>query len=190
MKTSTQTTAITPSRTTRTTAIMKDDPDYDLKYDNKDNEDEDDKLSLISFKLSISTCFKLSIMARLPLSLEEVNNLIATLLLRRNRQFIGHHLHPTTTETRMDSCILTLTIQQLLGRRFNTIEQLEIFELGAIIDALTTNQVPRMLRGISIDALQELKGVSLDNDNINLDGGNNTQQNNPDDSNNKGRPAE
>ncbi|KAJ0091421.1 hypothetical protein Patl1_14776 [Pistacia atlantica] len=87
-------------------------------------------------------------MARLLLSREEVNNLIATLLLRRNRQFISHHLHLTTIEKRMDS-------------------------------------MPRMLRDMSIDALRELKGVSLDNDNINLNGGNNTQLNNPDDSNNE-----
>ncbi|KAJ0091427.1 hypothetical protein Patl1_14770 [Pistacia atlantica] len=194
------------------------DLDYDLKDDNEDDKDEDEdedkddkgyyrhidnesgaahierhvhsRLYLLSLKLFISTCFKLSIMARLPLSREEVNNLIATLLLRRNRQFIGHHLHPTTTEIRMDSHMLTLIVKQLLGRRFNAIEQLEIFELGAIVDSLTTNQMSCILKDMSIDALRELKGVSLDNDNINLDGGNNTQQNNPDDSNNEGQPAE
>ncbi|KAJ0031954.1 hypothetical protein Pint_14584 [Pistacia integerrima] len=176
---------ITPSKITQATAILKDnqqnDLDYDLKDRNEDNEDKDDKLFLLSFKLSISTCFKLSIMARLPLSQEEVNNSIMILLLKRNRQFIGHHLHPTTTEIRMDSRMLTLTVQQLLGQRFNTIKHIEIFELGAIIDALTTNQVLRMLRDMSIDAPRELRGVSLDKDNINLDDGNNSQQNNPND---------
>ncbi|KAJ0091423.1 hypothetical protein Patl1_14774 [Pistacia atlantica] len=108
-------------------------------------------------------------MARLPLSQEEVNNSIVILLLKRNRQFIGHHLHPTTTEIRIESRMLTLIVQQLLGRRFNTIKQFEIFE------------VLRMLRDMSIDAPRELRGVSLDKDNINLDDGNNTQQNNPND---------
>ncbi|KAJ0031955.1 hypothetical protein Pint_14585 [Pistacia integerrima] len=51
-------------------------------------------------------------------------------------------------------------------------------------NAVTTNQVPRMLRDMSIAVLRELRGFSLDNDNINLDGGNNTQQNNPDGNNN------
>ncbi|KAJ0031720.1 hypothetical protein Pint_14579 [Pistacia integerrima] len=114
-------------------------------------------------------------MARLPLSREEVNNFMATLSLRRNRQFIDHRLHPRTTEIRIKSRMLTLTVQQLLGRRFNTIEQLEIYELGAIIGALTINQVPRMFRDMFIVVLRELRGFYLENDNINPNDGNNTQ---------------
>ncbi|KAJ0091426.1 hypothetical protein Patl1_14771 [Pistacia atlantica] len=197
------------------------------------------KLSLLSFKLSISACFKLYIMARLPLSQEDVNNFMATLLLRKNRQFIGHLLHPPTAAIRIESLrgfyqrldnesrahmlrdmsiailrelreIDSLSViatsnnyrdknrkpyvdknfSTTIDWRFNTIEQLEIFELRAFIITLITNQMPRMLRDMSIDVLRELRGFFLDNDNINTDGGNNTQQNNLDDINNEGQPVE
>ncbi|KAJ0031952.1 hypothetical protein Pint_14582 [Pistacia integerrima] len=107
-------------------------------------------------------------MARLPLSQEDVNNFMATFLLRRNRQFIGHRLHPTATKIR--NINYSTTIRPALG---------------AFINALTTNQVQRMLRDMSLVVLRKLKGFSLDNENINPDGGNNVQQNNSDGNNNE-----
>ncbi|KAJ0091422.1 hypothetical protein Patl1_14775 [Pistacia atlantica] len=83
--TSTLTAAITPNIITRTATITKDDqqndPDYDPKEDDEDKDKDD----------------------RLPLSQEDVNNFMATFLLGINRQFIGHRLHPTATEIRIES---------------------------------------------------------------------------------------
>ncbi|KAJ0015112.1 hypothetical protein Pint_19664 [Pistacia integerrima] len=70
----------------------------------------------------------------------------------------------------MDSRILTLTLQQLLGRWFQTLANLEIFEFEAIVDALTTNQLLPMLRDVAILVLQELRGLAPD-DGINPGGG-------------------
>ncbi|KAJ0014854.1 hypothetical protein Pint_19665 [Pistacia integerrima] len=45
-------------------------------------------------------------------------------------------------------------------------------QFGAIVGALTTNQLPPMLRDMAILVLRELRGLALDDD-INPGGGNN-----------------
>ncbi|KAJ0031953.1 hypothetical protein Pint_14583 [Pistacia integerrima] len=85
-----------------------------------------------------------------------------TLWIRGNGQFISHCLHPTAAEIRIES--------------------------RAFISTSTTNQVSRMLRDMSIAVLQELRGFSLNNDNINPDGENNAQQNKPNGHNDEERP--
>ncbi|XP_031266321.1 putative uncharacterized protein DDB_G0267716 [Pistacia vera] len=135
--------AITPSRITRTATITKDDqqndPDYDLKNDNDDDEDEDKD-------------------DKLPLSQEDVNNFMATLLLRRNKQFLGHRLHPTAIEIRNINCSTTIRPARL-----------------------DNESSVAHLRDMSIAVLRELRGFSLDNEDINPDNNNNAQQNNPND---------
>lgn len=68
-------------------------------------------------------------MAGVPLTRDKINNFTFTLLLRRNGQHIGNRIHPTTAEIRMENRMLTLTLQTLLGRRFQTLADLEIFEV-------------------------------------------------------------
>ncbi|KAJ0091428.1 hypothetical protein Patl1_14779 [Pistacia atlantica] len=63
-----------------------------------------------------------------------------------------------------------------------------IDKLVAFIDALTTNQVSRMLRDMSIAVLRELRGFSIDNDNINPGWRNNAQETTRNSGNNKGQP--
>ncbi|KAJ0091424.1 hypothetical protein Patl1_14773 [Pistacia atlantica] len=72
---------------------QQNDPNYDLKEDdNEDNEDEDKDKD-----------------GKLLLSQEDVNNFMAKLLFKRNRQFIGHRLHPTAVAIKIEGQVFPLT---------------------------------------------------------------------------------
>ncbi|KAJ0031950.1 hypothetical protein Pint_14580 [Pistacia integerrima] len=102
MTTSTQATAITPNRKTRTTTITKDNPNYDLKDRNEDNEDEDEDDNA-------------STTNQMPRMLRDMSIAI----LSKLKGFSPDNDNITPND-------------------------------GAIIGALTMNQVPRMLGDMSI----------------------------------------
>ncbi|KAJ0015110.1 hypothetical protein Pint_19666 [Pistacia integerrima] len=53
-------------------------------------------------------------MAGVTQTRDKINNFTLTLLLRRNRQYIDNGIHPTTAEIRMESRMLTLTLQTII----------------------------------------------------------------------------